>query len=75
MPHRSTLTAQHSSIWLSLPQPLFQSLLSFCHNDLVRAEEGEEGEYWEIKWYQRLFAQFFDIGLHSLRRARDNPAG
>ena len=50
--------------------PIKRILDVICHNELVRAMGFKpiEKDPWHIGCCQRLFAQYFDIGLHSLRR-------
>ncbi|KKK94049.1 hypothetical protein LCGC14_2686750 [marine sediment metagenome] len=48
--------------------PIKRILDTICHNDLARSMGYDASEMWRVKWYQRWPAQFFDIGLDSIRR-------
>lgn len=45
------------------PPPL-KILDVICHNELMRAMGYDKSQLVDIKWYQRLFAHFFDIREH-----------
>jgi len=47
------------------PPPL-KVLDVVCHNELLRAMGYDRTEFIPIKWYQRLFCQFFDIREHAI---------
>jgi hypothetical protein len=47
------------------PPPL-KMLDMICHNELLRAKGYCSSEFVKIKWYQRLFAQFIDVGEHRI---------
>lgn len=47
--------------------PVLKVLDAICHNELIRALGHDEKYYVEIKWYQRLFAQIFDIREHTIQ--------
>ena len=60
------LTAERLDIEADEPPPL-RVLDSICHNELRRAMGfGPDGDV-RIRWYQRWFAQFFDIREHIIR--------
>jgi len=46
--------------------PALKVLDSICHNELMRALGYDKSDFLEIKWYQRLFAQFIDIREHKI---------
>jgi len=46
--------------------PVLKVLDAICHNELLRALGYDRSYYADIKWYQRLFANFFDICEHKL---------
>lgn len=49
------------------PPPL-KILDSMCHNELLRALGYDSSNFVKIKWYQRLFSNFFDINEHTVRK-------
>ena len=60
------LSAQRLDIESDEPPPL-KVLDSICHNELLRAMGYDESYLVDIKWYQRLFSQFFDINEHKIQ--------
>ena len=42
--------------------PIRETLYSICHNETVMAMGYDEDQRLEIKWYQRLLANFIDVG-------------
>jgi len=48
--------------------PVLKVLDSICHNELARSMGSEKKEYVKIRFYQRLFAQLFDLREHTIRR-------
>jgi hypothetical protein len=53
--------------------PVKKILNSMCQNEVLRSEGFGEDRFISIAWYQRMFAQFFDIGDHTLRRKGAAP--
>lgn len=51
----------------SLEPPPLRILDMICHNELCRAMGYDESQQAEIKWYQRLFCQFIDLGDYSVK--------
>ena len=49
--------------------PVLKVLDAICHNELLRALGHDDSLYVGIKWYQRIFAHFFDICEHKLQTA------
>jgi len=49
------------------PPPL-KVLDSICHNELMRAMDYDPKDFVPINYYQRFFAQFFDIREHTIQR-------
>lgn len=60
-------TAKRLDIEKDEPPPL-KVLDSICHNELLRAMDYDQKYFVQIKWYQRLFAQIFDIREHAVQR-------
>ena len=61
----SSLTARRLDIEADEPPPL-KVLDSVCHNELLRAMGYDKDSEVEIKWYQRLTKQFFDLKEHQI---------
>ncbi|MBW1666751.1 MAG: hypothetical protein JRJ66_01630 [Deltaproteobacteria bacterium] len=61
----AALTARRLDIEADEP-PSLKVLDSICHNELLRALGYDSSHYVQIKWYQRLFAQLFDIHEHKI---------
>ena len=64
------LTEQRLDIEANEPPPL-RVLDSICHNELAKAM-GYNGDEYIIRPYQRIFAHFFDIASHSIKRKVTN---
>lgn len=48
--------------------PVLRVLDSLCHNELMRAMGYEKERFLTILWYQRLFAQIFDLREYRINR-------
>lgn len=59
------LTSKRLDIEAEEPPPL-QILNCICHNELARAMGYGPEHMVKIKWYQRLFKDFFDINDHKV---------
>ena len=59
------LTSRRLAIENAEP-PALQVLDTLCHNDLLRAMGYPRNEWIEVGFWQRRFAQFFDISPHKL---------
>jgi hypothetical protein len=58
--------SQRLDIEADEPTPL-KVLDSICHNELLRAMGYDRSEFLNIRWYQRISAQFFDFMEHKIR--------
>ncbi|POA25649.1 MULTISPECIES: hypothetical protein [unclassified Pseudomonas] len=65
-----SITADRLSIEANEP-PVLRVLDCICHNDQLRAEGGDAGEYVTIGPLQRLFSPFFDFCDGSLKKVKD----
>lgn len=56
--------------------PILRVLDSICHNEMLRAEgyDPSDSSYVKIKWWQRLLAQFVDVGEHHIKSQGRPPA-
>lgn len=61
------LTTQRLDIEADEPPPL-KVLDSMCHNELLRAMDYDKSYFFNIKWYQRLFSQLFDLREHIITK-------
>ena len=61
------LTAARLNIERDEP-PVLAVLNAICHNDLVRAMGLPDSETATIGWWQRQFAQVFDLNLHKVAK-------
>lgn len=61
----TNLTSCRLSIEMKEPTPL-RVLDSICHNELLRAMGYDKSHQLKIKFYQRWFAQIFDIREHTI---------
>lgn len=59
------LSNQRLDIEKDEPPPL-KILDSICHNELLRAMGYDHSKQVNIKWYQRLLANYMDIGEHTV---------
>ena len=64
----TAITAERLEIESGEP-PILRVLDCICHNDILRAMgyEKSSDHYAHIAWYQRLFAQWFDLREHSIK--------
>ena len=58
--------SQRLDIEADEPTPL-KVLDSICHNELLRTMGYDKSEFLNIRWYQRIAAQFLDVMEHKIR--------
>ncbi len=58
--------SQRLDIEADEPTPL-KVLDSICHNELLRAMGYDKSEFLDIKWYQRVSAQFIDVMEYKIK--------
>ncbi|EUB82799.1 hypothetical protein [Pseudomonas sp. GM30] len=65
-----SITADRLSIEADEP-PVLHVLNCICHNDQLRADDGDADQYVPIGPLQRFFSPYFDICAHSLKKVAD----
>jgi hypothetical protein len=65
--HLNKFTTMRLDIEVDEP-PIKRVLDCICHNELARALGYGRDQFVEVKWYQRLVAQLFDIQEHRLTK-------
>lgn len=65
-----SITASRLSIEGDEP-PVLHVLNCMCHNDQLRADDGDLDQYVTIGPVQRFFSPYFDVCAHTLKKNRD----
>lgn len=63
----SQFTSERLAIEADEP-PVLRVLDSLCYNELARAMGYGHQDFVKVRWYQRLFSQFVDIGEHRITK-------